>query len=186
MSPENGRCWPASSDGAGRRERPWVPDTPLRGGACVPDLRPAPAPHWLPACQRALPCVSGTGCPSGSAPRTAPRWREGASSKSPWLRPRLLYALGPVHPMIQQTRSWSDSQPRRRSSHRRRRKLPHPRPRLCRMHPTGGKLADKGRVPSGSYREGVWPERIAIFFTVFIRHENVVRLLEFLWYPQEE
>ena len=92
----------------------------------------------------------------------------------------------PAHPMIQQTRSWSDSRPRLRSSRRRRRKLLHPGPRLCRMHPRDGRLADKGRVPFGSYREGVWPERIAIGLTVFERHENVVRLLEFLGYRQEE
>jgi hypothetical protein len=54
------------------------------------------------------------------------------------------------------------------------------------MHPRDGRLADKGRVPFGSYREGVWPERIAIGLTVFERHENVVRLLEFLGYRQEE
>jgi hypothetical protein len=54
------------------------------------------------------------------------------------------------------------------------------------MHPRDGRLADKGRGPFGSYREGVWPERIAIGLTVFERHENVVRLLEFLGYRQEE
>jgi hypothetical protein len=63
--------------------------------------------------------------------------------------------LVPVHPMIQQTRSWSDSRPRCRSSRRRRRKLLHPRPRLCRMHPGDGRLADKGRVPFGSYTASV-------------------------------
>src|SRR5215208_4772274 len=47
-------CWPASSDGAGRRERPWVPGTRLRGAAYVPGLRLPPAPRSLPACQQAL------------------------------------------------------------------------------------------------------------------------------------
>src|SRR5829696_3146469 len=79
-------CWPASDDGAGRRERPWVPGTRLRGAAYVPGLRLLPAPHSLAACQQALPCVSGTQYPSGSAPRNVPRWWEGASSKSPWFR----------------------------------------------------------------------------------------------------
>jgi hypothetical protein len=41
------------------------------------------------------------------------------------------------------------------------------------MHPGDGRLAGKGRVSFGSYR-------------VFVRHENVVRLLEFLVYRQEE
>jgi hypothetical protein len=54
------------------------------------------------------------------------------------------------------------------------------------MHPGHGRLADKGRVTFGSYREGAWPKRIAIGLTVFVRHENVVRLLEFLGYRQEE
>jgi hypothetical protein len=34
--------------------------------------------------------------------------------------------------------------------------------------------------------EGFGPNRIALGLTVFVRHENVVRLLEFLGHRQEE
>jgi hypothetical protein len=54
------------------------------------------------------------------------------------------------------------------------------------MHPGDGRLADEGRVPFGPFKRGVWPERIANGLRVFVRHENVVRLLEFLGYRQEE
>ena len=45
---------------------------------------------------------------------------------------------------------------------------------------------DSGHIGGSLAQEGVWPERIAIGLTVSIRHENVVRLLEFLGYRLSE
>jgi hypothetical protein len=54
------------------------------------------------------------------------------------------------------------------------------------MHPGDGRLTDKGRVSFGPNTRGVWSEVIAIDPMIPVRHENVLRLLEFLGYPQEE
>ena len=48
-------------------------------------------------------------------------------------------------------------------------------------------LGDKHlEFDSGHIREEFGPNRIVIGLRVFVRHENVVRLLEFLGYRQEE
>jgi hypothetical protein len=54
------------------------------------------------------------------------------------------------------------------------------------MHPGDGRLVDKGRVSFGPNKRGVWSEVIAIDPMIPVRHETVIRLLEFLGYPQEE
>jgi hypothetical protein len=54
------------------------------------------------------------------------------------------------------------------------------------MRPGDGRRADEGRVTFGPFKRGIWSERNAVDLTVSVRHENVLRLLEFLGYRQEE